>query len=142
MTVIDARGSLFSWFESNDSFCLERDCSKLILIHDGEDGEKKACVLAALSEFIDADLLSKSEYGDIEFFFLKRPFASMDQTVSLNAVVAASVSEEVNNFCQLINDERDFCDPTSIRERDVGNLINIIRFYRGDFSEDDKEKLD
>ena len=128
MTVIDARASLFSWFESNDSFSLERDCSKLILIHDGEIEEKKACVLAALSDFITADLLSKSEYDGTEFFFLQRPFKSMDQSVSLNAVVATNVSEEVNKFCELIDDDREHCDPTSIQERDIGNLINIIRF--------------
>ena len=139
MTVIDARSSLFSWFETNDSFCLERDTSKLILIHDGEDGEKKACVLAALSDFIEADLLSKSTYGDKDFFFLKRPFSSLEQTVSLNAVVATSVSEEVNRFCTLIDDSRDYCDPTSIQERDIGNLVNIIKFYRGEFSEKSEE---
>ena len=137
MTISDARQALFVWYDKNDSFCLERDYSKLILIHDGEDDEKKACVLGALKNFEEATLISKSEYGETEYYFLIKPFATLEQNVTLNAQTATLVSSNINQFCELINDNRDFCDPTEINEKDIYNLINIIGFYRGDYS--DKE---
>tara|TARA_Y100000310_G_C20225070_1_gene597534 strand:- start:149 stop:556 length:408 start_codon:yes stop_codon:yes gene_type:complete len=126
MTLSDAREALFQWFEQSGSFSLERDASKLLLITDGGDEEKKACILATLQDFIDAGMIKRGVYEDIEYYFLIRPFEAMEQQIQLNAQTARTVSKCINNFCDILQDQRDRCDPTNVTERDVFNLTNII----------------
>jgi hypothetical protein len=33
-------------------------------------------------------------------------------------------------MCDQINDTRDYCDYTSIKEKDIVNLVNIINIYK------------
>jgi hypothetical protein len=126
MTLSDARESLFLWFERQGSFSLERDVSKLLLITDSGDEEKKACVLAALRDFTDAGMIRCGTYEDVEYYFLVRPFEAMEQNIQLNSQTARCVSTCINNFCDVLQDHRDRCDPTNITEKDVFNLTNII----------------
>ena len=135
MTVNDARQALFSWYDKNDSFVIERDYTKLLLINEEGNEEKKACISAALGDFEKAGLVTSSTYGENEYHILIKPFSTIEQTLSLNAQTATMVSQEVNEFCRLIEDDRDVCDPTDVKEKDIYNLINIIGFYRGDYSE-------
>ena len=126
MTISEARSALFDWFEKNESFSLERDYSKLILITDCEDQEKKAGVDCALRDFVDAEFLKVSEYEGISYFFLVKPFSSYEQDITLNAETCAAVSRSINDFCEVLDDNRDWCDPRNVREKDVFNLTNII----------------
>ena len=126
MTLSDAREALFHWFQDHGSFSLERDASKLLLITDDGDEEKKACILAALESFMEASVVNRGSYEDTNYYFLIRPFDSMEQNIQLNAQTAVCVSRCINTFCGAIGDNRDWSDPTSITEKDIYNLTNII----------------
>lgn len=126
MTVSEARGALFGWFEKQDSFCLERDYSKLLLITDTSDEEKKAGILGALEDFIETGFVKKAEYEGVAYYILSKPFSAFDQHITINAQTAQMVSRSINNFCQVMGDKRDWCDVNNVSERDVINLTNII----------------
>jgi hypothetical protein len=127
MTVGETREALFQWFESNESFALERDYSKLVLITDTTDEEKKAGIKAALTDFVELSFVKESEYEGVTYHFLIQPFHSMEQNITLNSQTALSVSKSINNFCELINDHRDWCDCKNVSEKDILNLTSIIQ---------------
>ena len=130
MTISDVRTALFGWYEENEAFCLEKDFFKLMLITDGTEGEKKAAILAGLEDFENASLIKSSKYEDITYYFLVKPFSALEQSVSLNAQSVLAVSTCINEFCEVIEDKRDWCDPMNITEKDVYNLTNIISIQR------------
>ena len=35
----------------------------------------------------------------------------------------------INKFCEMIDDHKDECTPTSIQEKDIQNLVHICSFF-------------
>jgi hypothetical protein len=126
MTIDDARNALWDWFETHDSFQLERDVSKLLLIHDESDEEKRACVRGALKDFAETALVKESIESQTTYYILNKPIDMYEQTVSLNFVTAKQVALTVNSFCEAIGDKTDWVDRSSVQEKDVRSLIAII----------------
>jgi len=126
MTIDDARNALWDWFESHDSFQLERDVSKLILIHDEGEEEKRACVRGALKDFAETALVKESVEEQTAYYILNKPIDMYEQTVSLNFVTAKQVALTVNNFCEAVGDKTDWVDRSNVQEKDIRSLIAII----------------
>jgi hypothetical protein len=124
MTVLEASGTLYQWFSENDSFCLEKDFLKIIPITDSPKRDR-AAILSALKDLEEAHLIAGSSHEDTEYWILRKSFASFEQSVSISADVALTVSLMINKFCDIIGDEKQTCDATNITEQDIKNLIFI-----------------
>ena len=38
--------------------------------------------------------------------------------------------DEINEFCELIEDKTDWCDPTDLNQKDILNVLHILNFYK------------
>tara|TARA_R100000808_G_scaffold24932_1_gene59533 strand:+ start:15424 stop:15882 length:459 start_codon:yes stop_codon:yes gene_type:complete len=126
MTVLEVSEKLYGWYAENDVFLAEKDFKKIIPLSEDIDVDK-ACLEAALEELEKHEMIVKKEHGDKEFWILKRPYSSFEQTITLHAPLAQAIAEEINSFCDIIKDDTDRCDPTSIRDTDIGNLVMLYK---------------
>ena len=133
MTVQDASGVLYNWFYKHDSFCVEKDFLSLIPITDYPERDK-AAISIALKKLQDGGILASAERmieGEkLDYYILERTFDSWQQSVDINPTTARYISNEINSFCELIEDKTDWCDVTALGEKEIRNLIHIINFYK------------
>ena len=135
MTVLETKLKLYDWFETNDSFEIERDAVKFLSIVE-EPEACRAAVIAALKDFVKFEMCRVESWEDKEYYILEKPLDSYVQTLELNSQTAKYISEHINSFCQLLNDNRDVCDPSNVREKDVINLCNIISMLKSSPDDD------
>ena len=129
MTVLDASGKLFSWFQDNDTFCLKEDLNKVILIT--EDRKRDTASLrVGLESLEEGGMIKKQTIDEEEYWVLARPFDSWEQNLEVSAGLAKAIADQINSFCDLIKDQRDRCDATSIKEKDIRNLVFIFDYMR------------
>ena len=50
---------------------------------------------------------------------LQKDYLTVDQDVKVSADTALVISEVINKFCEMIDDHKDECTPTSIQEKDI-----------------------
>ena len=124
MTVVAATNLLFEWFIKEDSFELEQDINKLILVSDHPNRDK-AAVMASLEELSTKEIVAKSSVEGRCFWILKQPFSTYNQTVEIPPMTALAISDLINNFCEVIQDDTDVCDSTNIMSKDINNIVLI-----------------
>jgi hypothetical protein len=139
MTVFEAYGKLWDFFKENDSFVIEEDFRKISLITETPTRDK-AAVQSALDDWVESKMLHRQaqECWDKELkqnetkiiYILKKPLDSNEQSVSLSASLAGYISKEINEFCELIEDKTDWCDPTDLNQKDILNVLHILNFYK------------
>ncbi len=127
MTVLDANNLIFEWFMNHDSFVIERDFNNLVTIVEDEE-ETKVVIKMALKELYDAKLIKICE--DEKYYILSKSFGSYQQSPEISSFVSNYVAKEINDFCDLIQDNTDQCDPANLTEKDLKNLCHIIDFYK------------
>jgi hypothetical protein len=120
MNVLEASNNLFEWFSENDSVNIERDFSK-ILPEEKKSEENVACLSAALQDFEASELIKCNN----DYWILKKPFSSFEQSVKINPSLALSIAHLVNGFCKVVGNDLDYCDASDITEKDVNNVIII-----------------
>jgi hypothetical protein len=125
MTVFDATGKLFEWFESHDHFQIDTDFKTLTLISDHPSLEK-AIVMKALEELEGAEFLVSVLAGEEKYFVLKKPLHSFEQQITLAAPTCMSIASHINTFCEKTGDKTNMCDVRNIEEKDVQNLMWLI----------------
>ena len=59
----------------------------------------------------------------------------MQQQVEMGYYTAKYVAMEINAFCDLIGDKKDYAEMAKITEMDVRNLIHIISNYKQKLTE-------
>ena len=141
MNVIEAGGILYKWFSENDSFSVEKDFMKVVPITD-EPNRDRAAMLIALGDLREAQIVSNSTVGEEEYWILKRPYESYEQTVTITPDIALTISLMINRFCEIIGDNAEACDPTNIRAEDIKNLIyisNIMMDKKKNIDPDEEE---
>ena len=126
MTVLEASAQLFDWFGENDKFDLEEDISKLLKKPSKSD---KAAIKCALEEFEDMDVVKATMIGDEKYWVLKKSFGDFQQEVSLSPKLCQSIAEVINLFREILNVEEEQCDPRSIKESDINNVLLICYHY-------------
>ena len=129
MTILDASLRLYEWFSENDTVVMPTDFKQLVLISEHESRDK-ACFLAALKDLEKQQMVVREEQDGIVFWILKQPFASFEQDVKIGAHICKGIAEEINLFCENIQDDTDKCDITNITEKDIMNLILINQHYK------------
>jgi len=127
VTVFDAEIELYKWFNENHSFEITRDFGKIILVSDRPEDDK-AAILVALREFENSGIALPETWENKKYWVLKTAFEAVPQNVSINSSAALAIANLINNFCEVTGDISDKCDPKSINERDLINLISICSF--------------
>ena len=124
MTGLDASASLFKFFASNDFFETGQHFKDVILISENRDLEE-ACLDIGLNELSELGVISKVTKKNKDYWILKKPLAHYDQKVDLSAGTALTVAQVLNEICDNIGNTEDKCDPLSINEGDINNLVTI-----------------
>ena len=123
--------ALYAWFAENDTFQITQ-LSRAMVGRDKEgcsDAELEASFRCALGQLEKMELIKKAEAEDTEIWVLQKSYLTVEQDVKISADTALAISEVLNNFCKIIDDYKDECDPSSIREKDVQNLIHICSYF-------------
>lgn len=126
MTVLEASGELFDWFNQNDKFDLEEDISKLLKKPSKSD---KAAVKCALEEFEQMDVVKSTEISGEKIWVLKKSFSSFDQEVKLSPTSCHSISQIINAFREVLGVKEEESNPTSISSEDIDNLLLICNLF-------------
>ena len=129
MTVLDAQNLLYEWYSDHDSFEINRDIKKIVPIMDNEE-ECLSAFKLALKMLTDRELIASEEYGDKVYFILIKSYESFSQPVELASFTTKWLSNEINEFCDLIEDKTDLCAASNITDKDIRNLVHIIQFYK------------
>lgn len=129
MTVQDASNELFNWFEKSDTFEMGRDIKKVVPISENEE-ETIVTFKIALEKLEEMQLLVSKDYGDKKYYILEKHMDAFQQNVELGPWTAKFVANEINEFCNIIEDSTDLCQTSSIQEKDVRNLVHVVHFYK------------
>ena len=129
MTVLDASNSLVEWFLKNDSFCIEEDFNKIVLISENKERET-AAVHAGLDRLVQLKLISKHEVYEKEYWILAKPIEQYEQEVEINASLAKDIADVINQFCDQIDDQLDRCDSTNLSPKDIKNILLLCTHYK------------
>ena len=145
MTVFEAYGKLWEFFKEEDSFVMEEDFRKIILISDSPNRDKGA-IQAALDEWAKSDFIARQEQtvwnSELKgsetkvMFILKKPLDSNEQSLKVTAQLASYMSREINNFCEIIEDKTDWSDPADLQSKDLLNIMHILNFYKEKYREE------
>jgi hypothetical protein len=97
MTVLDAGAKLYQWFSENESFYMEEDFIKIIMVTD-HPSRDKAAFSVALKELKSMDVIIDSEVDGKTYWILRKSFSSYEQTIALSADVALTMALMINKF--------------------------------------------
>jgi|10_taG_2_1085330.scaffolds.fasta_scaffold00617_12 hypothetical protein len=136
MTVVEASAHLYQWFSENDSFSMKGDFIKVINITETPNRDR-AAFECALKKYEESGMVSVGSVDDEQFWILRKAFVAYDQSVTISPHLALTIAEIINKFCELVQNEVDYCDPTEIKESDINNLIYIANILLAD-----KKKID
>jgi len=122
MTKFEATNKLFVWFQDNDSFSVSEDFKKVIMISEDEDRDLAAVELA-LESLEKMEFINPKEINENKYWILNKPISQFDSSVTVPAALGVAIAESINEFCDIINDDRDKCDASDIKEQDIRNLL-------------------
>jgi len=125
MTIQEAVSHLIEHFNSNDSFDIKKDLTSLAVICPSKE-EKKEVFELALKELEQKDVLRKGQ----DKWYLLKPLDSFVQEVSISPRTCSEISNVINAFCESLDDFKDYCDPLEVSERDVFNLVLIVKHLK------------
>ena len=126
MTVTDCTNSLFLWFQENDSFEIEEDFNKVILLSE-DKGRDSAALEIALERLETAELIKSKSLNEKKYWILNKSFNNFESTVSIDATLSREIAEDINQFCEIIGDDTDQCDSSNITTKDIQNLLFMYR---------------
>ena len=129
MTVQDASNELFTWFETHDNFEIGRDIKKILPIVEDEEATLTTFKIA-LEKLEGMQLLASKEYADKRYYILEKHMDSFQQNVELGPWTAKFIAQEINEFCEILQDNTDACQTSNIQEKDVRNLVHVIQWYK------------
>jgi len=129
MNIVDATAELLKFYSEHDCFEIGKNFHDVILISEYPE-RHKAALLAALKNLEDSGIVRFQKFEDKEYHVLTKPLDAWDQTIIIGGGTAANIGAEINEMCDQLEDERDYCDYTMIEEKDILNLVNIIRIYK------------
>lgn len=129
MTILDASNSLVVWFLENQSFCIEEDFNKIVLITENKPRDL-AAIRGGLEKLVKANILAYEKIEEKEYWTLTKPIEQYEQDVEIGASIAKDIAEIINDFCDVIEDQLDRCDSTSINTKDIKNLVLLCEHYK------------
>tara|TARA_Y100001963_G_C6748228_1_gene432703 strand:- start:158 stop:589 length:432 start_codon:yes stop_codon:yes gene_type:complete len=142
MDVLQSSLKLYEWFDSNDSFCLEEDFIKLILVSDNPERDK-ASVLCALNnlekyEIIQSkDVAFKKEIKKV--WTIERPLESIPQKIEVDFSLALTIAKVINEAAVKFRVKESVCDPANITNQNLKDLIILASMTTNPEDELDNE---
>ena len=121
--------ALYAWFAENDTFQMSQYAEVSKSKRGQPAKEIKASIKCALDQLEKMELIRKAKVKDAEIWVLQKDYLTVDQDVKVSADTALAISEVINKFCEMIDDHKDECTPTSIQEKDIQNLVHICSFF-------------
>ncbi len=125
MNIQSAKNLLFDYFKNHDTFNLNDDFNKIVIVTETPEMDK-GIVLLALKEYQSQGLLSSlySKETSCWAFVLNRPLEQYSQTVQLNYNTIKELTNFINEYCG--EDDKDsLVDSFNITEKDIQTLIVI-----------------
>jgi len=140
MTVFESYSKLWKYFKENDSFTMDENFRDIIMITD-QPSRDRASVQSALDDWVKSEILtvqkdySWEESPPKDIYILKKSLDSNEQSISIHPNLAGFMMDEINGFCELIEDKTDWCDARNVSSKDIMNLLHILHFYKGKYRE-------
>jgi hypothetical protein len=151
MTVFEAYSKLWTYFKEHDSFVMDENFKDIVLVSE-QPTRDRACMQSALDDWVKTELLvvqkgyacwesttqedlGSNEKKEKDVYTLKKSLDSNEQSIAIHPNLAGFLMNEINEFCELIEDKTDWCDPTSLGSKDVMNLLHILNFYKTKYRE-------
>jgi nicotinamide mononucleotide adenylyltransferase len=129
-TVVDYVIILLNYFEANSIFKIENH-REMLGITDKDPDEERAMVLLALQEMEKNSIIRQiSTNKKNQIWALYKPLSNVNQQIEISYSTANKIAETINHFCDLFKTQTDFCDPKSVQEKDIRNLLIIINFLK------------
>lgn len=123
MTVNSAQQVLFEYFLTEDLFNLS-DVRKVFLSFN--EKVDKEIVKISLRGMEELGLVKYFSLDDEEYWILVKPLQCYEQNVTLSAITASTLSRVINKHCEEYNDDSNICNPISIVDRDIQNILKLI----------------
>ena len=138
MTLNDASDKLLEYFLTNDTFDMEADFKKIVLLTEDENLDK-AIVVGALELLEKNTLLTRvskiDELGDKkEVFLLVKDLRTLTQTVVLPGHLCEEIAAILNQFSQVFEDESLSCKPLAIEPFNIQKLVDLVEILSGESS--------
>ena len=124
MNVIDAYQKLMEFFNEEQVFNLKEHRIKLVPITVTEEKDE-AAILCALKEMEKAGLIRTTTVNENSYWVLFKSIQSYPQTVEISAMTCAAIASVLNEICEKLGNESEKCDPSSVSEKDIKNLIYV-----------------
>jgi hypothetical protein len=125
MTVLETTAKLFKFFSDNDYFETGEHFQEVILISENKEIET-ATLEAGLDSLVDMEVIIKKESKDKTYWILKKPLSYYEQKVEVAPTTALHIATVLNEICIRVGNVDELCDPLSISDRDLGNLVAFI----------------
>ena len=142
MNILDSTLKLYEWFNSNDSFCLEEDFLKLVVVSE-EPERDRASVLSALDHLEKYEIIQSQE---VEFkkekrrvWVIERPLESMSQKIDIDYTTALSIAHVINGAAEKYQVRESLCDAGNITIDNLKDLAVLAGINLGSEEELDKE---
>ena len=71
-------------------------------------------------------MIKKINYKDNNYWILSKSFSSMNQDLSISSNTAIIIAQLINQYCDIVEDDSDRCDPSRITEKDIKNILYIL----------------
>ncbi len=122
MNILESSLKLYEWFNLNDSFCLEEDFIKLMVVSDDEDRDK-ASLLCALSNLEKYEVIQSQETKNKKIWIVERPLESMPQKIDIDYSLALSIAHVINEAAEKYRVKESVCDAGNITADNLKDLI-------------------
>jgi hypothetical protein len=124
VNVIESYQLLLEYFNTNTVFNIKKNRKEAILVSDNE-AEENASLTCALKEMEKAGILRSCTIENEQYWVLFKSIESFNQTIELSGLVCAGIASVINDICDKLKRTSEKCDPSSISEKDLKNLIYL-----------------
>jgi hypothetical protein len=124
VNVIESYQLLLEYFNTNTVFNIKKNRKEAILVSDNE-AEENASLTCALKEMEKAGILRSCTIENEQYWVLFKSIESFNQTIELSGLVCAGIASVINDICDKLERTSEKCDPSSISEKDLKNLIYL-----------------
>jgi hypothetical protein len=124
VNVIESYQLLLEYFNTNTVFNIKKNRKEAILVSDNE-AEENASLTCALKEMEKAGILRSCTIENEQYWVLFKSIESFNQTIELSGLVCAGIASVINDICDKLERPSEKCDPSSISEKDLKNLIYL-----------------
>ena len=140
MNISDCSDKLLAWFRENKAVFTMKKSSEILdpIVEDTE--ERDAVVRGALDSLEEYKLIKKVTHENRDLWVLEKRIEAYKQTVELNETLCMAISNEINEFCDMINDHSDYCQSTDIKEKDIKNLLIMYSHFKNTLAKKEEEE--